>query len=289
MSTPYQAVILAAGRGSRLASHTREVPKALLPIGPRSLSDATPISFLRRQVELLHAHGVQDVIVVVGCLKEQIYEDVKRWDLRAQLRFVVNDTPDMGTSGSLHSFQFAARANYGVLNGERQTLLMDADIVYHRDALRTFLNAPEETSLLVSQNHRGDYEEVLVYGTPDAPSFLAKGLRPELVMNSECLGEAVGIVKFAPRDHALARASMDWMLGDPSAPENTGRFRGFGPARRATEHEELTQRFMHYRKVRCVMLPNELPFMECDDAVEYARLRETFYPNLLELEAKGAR
>lgn len=289
MSTPYQAVILAAGRGSRLASHTREVPKALLPIGPRSLSDPTPMSFLRRQVELLHAHGVQDVIVVVGCLKEQIYEDVKRWELRGQLRFVENDTPDMGTSGSLHSFQFAARANYGVLNGERQTLLLDADIVYHRDALSTFLTAPEESALLVSQNHRGDDEEVLVYGTPDAPRFLGKGLRPELVMNSECLGEAVGIVKFAPRDHALALASMDWMLGDPAAPENTGRFRGFGPARRATEHEELTQRFMHYRKVRCVMLPNELPFMECDDAVEYARLRETFYPNLLELEARGAR
>jgi choline kinase len=287
MSTAYQAVILAAGRGSRLASHTREVPKALLPIGPRSLSDATPTCFLRRQVELLHEHGVHDVVVVVGCLKEQILEESQHWGLRSRLRFVVNDTPDMGTSGSLHSFQFAVRSSYGVLNGERQTLLLDADIVYHRDALHTFLSAPEESSLLVSTNHRGDDEEVLVYGTPDAPCFLGKGLRPELVMNSECLGEAVGIVKFAPRDHALARASLDWMLGDPSAPEGSGRFRGFGPARRATEHEELTQRFMHYRKVRCVMLPSSQPFMECDDAVEYARLRETFYPNLLQLE--GAR
>ena len=41
MAAPYQAVILAAGRGSRLHEHTHEIPKALLPIGPRALNDKT--------------------------------------------------------------------------------------------------------------------------------------------------------------------------------------------------------------------------------------------------------
>ncbi|MET0388184.1 MAG: NTP transferase domain-containing protein [Polyangiales bacterium] len=285
MTSNYRAVILAAGRGSRLASHTREVPKALLPIGPRSRSDDTPTCFLRRQVELLHDNGVSEVIVVVGCLKEQIIAAAGRWQLRTPLSFVVNDTPDMGTSGSLHSFQYAVRSSHNVLDGRRQTLLMDADIVYHHRALETFLSAPARSSLLVSPNHRGDDEEVLVYGTVEQPRFLGKGLTPELVSGQQCLGEAVGIVKFAPEDHALARASLDWMLGDPSAPEGTGRHRGFGPARRATEHEELTQRFMRYRKMQSVVLDPALPFMECDDAAEYERLRTVFYPRLLEQEA----
>ena len=47
----YQAVILAAGRGSRLGDRTKEIPKALLPIGPRSLTDKTETTFLRRQSE----------------------------------------------------------------------------------------------------------------------------------------------------------------------------------------------------------------------------------------------
>lgn len=281
----YQAVILAAGRGSRLASHTREVPKALLPIGPRSLQDPTPTCFLRRQVELLHAAGVHDIVVVVGCLKEQILDEAKNWDV--PLQFVVNDTPEMGTSGSLHSFQFAVRSAHGVLDGtaKRQTILADADIVYHRAGLEHFLASAAVSSLLVSANHRGDDEEVLVYGSHDHPRFLGKGLTPELVSGEACLGEAVGIVKFAPEDHALARATLDWMLGDPSAPPESGRFRGFGPARRATEHEELTQRFMRYHKMRCVMLDKSWPFMECDDAAEYKRVREDFYPRLLQLEA----
>ena len=285
MTASYQAVILAAGRGSRLSEHTREMPKALLPIGPRSRHDPTPTCFLRRQIEVLRELGVSDIVVVIGCLKELILEEAKHWNV--PLRYAVNPTPDMGTSGSLHSFQFATRADFGVLAGEKQTLLMDADIVYHRDALRKLLEAPEVSSLLISSEHRGDDEEVLVYGTQERPRFLGKGLTPELVANEVCLGEAVGIVKFAPADHALARASMDWMLGDPDATPGSSRFNGFGPARRATEHEELTQRFMRYKKMRSVVVGKELPFMECDDAREYKVVREVFYPRLLELEDGG--
>jgi choline kinase len=278
----YEAVILAAGRGSRLAEHTREMPKALLPIGPRSLTDATETCFLRRQLELLLRAGVGQVVVVVGTLREQIESAVATWGLPVTL--VVNPTPDMGTSGSLHSFQYAVRAGLGVLDGTRQTLLMDGDIVYDARVLQRLLDAPAETSALVARRHSDDDEQVLVYGTEQAPRFLGKGLGPALVGGAPCLGEATGIVKLAPPEHALARAAMDWMLGDPDAPVGTRRHNGYGPARRATEHEELTQRLMLLGRMRAVCFEPELPFMECDDAREYRTVREQFYPGLLRLE-----
>jgi hypothetical protein len=111
-------------------------------------------------------------------------------------------------------------------------------------------------------------------------------VRPtSLVAGEPCLGEATGIVKLAPLDHALARETIDWMAGDPDAPEGSARRRGYGPAGRGTEHEELTQRFMRYRRMRCVRFGEEIPFMECDDAREYAKLRASFCPRLLSLEA----
>jgi choline kinase len=287
MAAPYQAVILAAGRGSRLREHTTEMPKALLPIGPRSLDDATETNFLRRQIEVLRELGVAQVVVVIGSRKEMIIEAVRDWNLKVEL--VVNPTPDIGTSGSLHSFQFAMRSQCGVLDGRLQTLLMDADIVYHRDALARLLEAPEQSSLLVCDRYSNDGEEVLVYGTLEQPRFLGKALTPSLVTDAPCLGEATGIVKFAPADHGLARETIDWMTGDPDAPEGSARRRGYGPAGRATEHEELTQRFMRYRRMRCVRFGEEIPFMECDDAREYEKLRQTFYPGLLALEAQGRR
>jgi choline kinase len=285
MTAPYQAVILAAGRGSRLRERTQEVPKALLPIGPRALHDKTETCFLRRQVEVLRALGVHEIVVVVGSLKELVFEAVKRWQLPLEL--VVNPTPDMGTSGSLHSFQYAVRSPRGVLDGTKQTLLMDADIVYHPAALAQLLDAPEQSALLVCDRYSGDNEEVLVFGRPERPRFLGKGLTSALCAGERCLGEATGVVKFAPHDHALARETIDWLVGDPDAPEGSARRRGYSPARAATEHEELTQRFMRYGRMKCVRFGEEIPFMECDDARDYQKLRESFYPRLLKLEAES--
>src|SRR5689334_18172704 len=172
MAAPYQAVILAAGRGSRLGDRTRETPKALLPIGPRSLHDQSETNFLRRSTEQLLETGVQQVVVVVGQLRQQIIEAVPGWDL--PIKLVVNPTPDMGTSGSLHSFQYAVRSEHGVLDGRMQTLLLDADIVYHRNALQRLLDAPQQSALLLCNRYSGDGEEVRVYGSIERPRFLGK-------------------------------------------------------------------------------------------------------------------
>ncbi len=281
--TPYQAVILSAGRGVRLAEKTDEIPKALLTIGPRSTADPTETCFLRRQIEILYDLGVDQIVVVVGYLRQQLSEALAAWAPRVQL--VVNPAPDITLSGSLDSFQCAARSPHGILNGTRQTLLMDADIVYHRKVLELLLEAPADNTQLICETQAADNEEVLAFGTTEQLRFLGKGLTPDLTAGAPCLGEATGIVKFAPQDHALARMTMNWLLGDPDAPEGSPQRKGFGPARRATEHEELSQRFMHYRRMRGVTFGEELPFMEVDSLEEYIHLREHFYPRLLKMEA----
>ena len=286
MSTPYQAVILAAGRGSRLLDQAASRPKALLPIGPRSPDDATVISFLRRQVEVLRALGVEQVVVVVGYLREAVAAEISSWPTSVEL--VINTTQEIRTSGSLHSFQFAIRAPHGVLDGRYQTLLMDADIVYHRDVLNRLLAAPEACTLLVCDRYRTSAEEVLVYGSATRPRYLGKGLTPDLVDGAPCLGEATGIIKFAPYDHAMVRQRIDWLLGNPDAREDSLQYRGFGPARRATEHEELTDRLMRSGRMRALTFSgDELPFLEVDTAEEYDFLRTDFYPRLLAMEARS--
>ncbi len=286
---PYEAVILAAGRGSRLGQRSEEIPKALLPLGPRAADDPTETSLLRRQCELMHAAGVERIIVVVGYLRQQLFEAIDSWGITG-VSTVVNPTPEICTSGSLHSFQFAVRAGVGVLDGSRQTLLVDADIVYHHRMLDLLLEAPAETSVLVCAGVCSDNEEVRVYGTLERPRFLGKGLTSALVGGEPCLGEATGIIKLAPADHALVRQTIDWMLGDPDASADSAVHQGFGPARQATEHEELTQRLMHYGRIRTVRFSGaELPFMEVDSEEEYGVLRDEFYPRLLELEQEGRR
>jgi choline kinase len=170
-----------------------------------------------------------------------------------------------------------------------QTILMDADIVYHAAVLASLLEAPERSSLQVCERVVGDGEECLVYGSLEHPRFLGKSLTPNLVAGEPCLGEMTGITKLAPADHALCRETMDWMLGNPDAPQGSPAHKGFGSARQATEYEELIERMMRYGRIACVRVVADLPFMECDDADEYRTVREQFYPRLLDLEAETER
>ena len=53
-----KAIILSAGQGSRLGHLTHDRPKCLIEFNGRTLLD--------RQLDVLAAHGVDDVVVVTG-------------------------------------------------------------------------------------------------------------------------------------------------------------------------------------------------------------------------------
>jgi UDP-N-acetylglucosamine diphosphorylase/glucosamine-1-phosphate N-acetyltransferase len=70
-----KGIILAAGKGERLQPLTDCKPKALLPVCNKPL--------IEYQIELLRAHGIDEIAVVVGHLKEQIdLKDVKFYEDR---------------------------------------------------------------------------------------------------------------------------------------------------------------------------------------------------------------
>ncbi len=75
-----QAVILAAGYGSRLGHHTRELPKALLKVGGRPIISYT--------LDVLKNNGIDDVIIVTGHKAFKIREYVSRYDMN--FRFIHN-------------------------------------------------------------------------------------------------------------------------------------------------------------------------------------------------------
>ena len=60
----YQGVILAAGEGSRMGPLGDQLPKALVPICNRPL--------LAYQLEHMHSLGIEEVLIVVGFLREAI-------------------------------------------------------------------------------------------------------------------------------------------------------------------------------------------------------------------------
>ena len=88
-----QAVIMAGGKGTRLAAITKdEIPKPMVPINGKPL--------LLWQVEELKSHGIHDVIMVIGHLGSKIQEyfgDGSQFGV--SITYIIEDTP-LGTAGA---------------------------------------------------------------------------------------------------------------------------------------------------------------------------------------------
>lgn len=86
--------ILAGGLATRLRPITKTLPKALVPVAGKP--------FLARQLDLLHAQGIRQVVVCVGYLGEMIQAaipDGKPWAI--QLSYVYDGPQLLGTGGAL--------------------------------------------------------------------------------------------------------------------------------------------------------------------------------------------
>lgn len=90
-----RAVIMAGGKGTRLASLTKdEIPKGLYPINGRPI--------LEWQLLQLKKYGITDVILVVGYLGDKIrdcFGDGSR--LEMSIEYIVEEEP-LGTAGALY-------------------------------------------------------------------------------------------------------------------------------------------------------------------------------------------
>ena len=78
-----RAVILAAGRATRLLPLTKRTPKCLLEVGGRPI--------VIRAVDALVEHGVHDITIVVGFEGERVRSALRGVFPAARLSFVRND------------------------------------------------------------------------------------------------------------------------------------------------------------------------------------------------------
>lgn len=119
-----KAVILAGGRGTRLAPYTKILPKPLMPI-----SDMPILEVLLRQLKAVNIH---EVILTVGHLSELLkafFQDGTQWGL--SIRYSYEEKP-LGTAGPL-SLVDKLDETFLVANGDVLTTLRLCDLVdFHK-------------------------------------------------------------------------------------------------------------------------------------------------------------
>ncbi len=99
-----QAVILAAGIGSRIAALNRgEIPKGLLKVAGREI--------IYRTLTFLQKNGIKEFILVINPKYQKIYADFFK-NYGFSVKFVVNSAPERGNGYSLYLAKDLVKENF---------------------------------------------------------------------------------------------------------------------------------------------------------------------------------
>lgn len=161
------AVILAAGRGTRLQPYTYDIPKGFMQLGDEKL--------IERSVRILKENGIKNIIIGTGHLHEHYDAFAKGNDLTTFL------SPDFATTGSFHTLIYGSE----LIKGD--FLLLESDLLYHSDAIKGLLNSDEPDVILTSDFTRSN-DEVYVEVQDDKLVNLSKKKEELRAVDAELVG-----------------------------------------------------------------------------------------------------
>lgn len=135
-----KAVIMAGGKGTRIASVNAAVPKPMIEI------DGKPI--LQYQIECLARQGITDIVLVIGYMGDVIEKYFGEGDaFGVHISYIWEDNP-LGTAGALYYLKDNIYEDFLLMNGDS---IFDVDIRRFRDAHL------ENQGLVTIFTHPNDY------------------------------------------------------------------------------------------------------------------------------------
>jgi L-glutamine-phosphate cytidylyltransferase len=229
-----QAIILAAGQGRRLWPYTKDRPKCLLDIGGRSI--------IEHQVDLLTACGIRQITVVIGYMGSKVREV-----LGSRVSYCENDR--FAATSSMYSLWLARDA---AADG---FLVVNSDVLFHRDILRSLLDSPHGDALAVDFESALAEEEMKVHVRDGRVVALSKQL-------SNGDGENLGMIKLSAEGSRVLFAKIDELLRQ--------------------NHRQVMVPFalnaIAPSYVLAAVPVQGLPWIEIDFPEDYERARDVVYP-----------
>lgn len=142
------AIIMAAGQGTRLRPLTETQPKPLVPV------NGVPI--LEYTLQALELGGITDVSIVTGYKSEKIHNYIAARDNSATIRIVNND--DYLTTNNIWSLHLVSDQ---IRNG---TTIIDGDVLVSPSIIAEFNRVPDSSSFLIgvdrTHRERGAYAKI---------------------------------------------------------------------------------------------------------------------------------
>ena len=131
-----QALILAAGTGSRLGKHTKENTKCMLEINGKTL--------IKHALDKINNVGITKLILVVGYKKDNLISHVGTKYKNVLIEYVEN--PIYNKTNNIYSL-FLAKDQLA----QDDTLLLESDLIFDEEILRSALNSDHKSLAAVDK------------------------------------------------------------------------------------------------------------------------------------------
>ena len=161
------AIILAAGRGTRLQPYTFDIPKGFMEVGEEKL--------IERSVRLLKENGIKKVIIGTGHLHEHYEKFAAENGLETFL------SPDYATTGSFHTLIHGS----DLIEGD--FLLLESDLLYHSNAIKHLI-ADDRKDIILTSGFTQSNDEVYVEVMDDLLVNLSKKKEELNSIDAELVG-----------------------------------------------------------------------------------------------------
>ena len=236
-----KAIILAAGKGTRLNGHDLK-PKCLFEVGGQTL--------LARQIESLREAGINEIVIVLGFEADRI-----RHLYEHTASFVINSRFE--ETSSLYSLWLAREH---LLDG---FVVLNCDVLFHPQLLTRLLSSPFADALLIdlvdkNNNHLGD-EEMKIKLSNGLVVDISKVMDP-----AEADGENVGVVKFSADGARRLIEEMDALI-------DSGCLREWAP--------RAFREFAIHFPLHAISTA-DYPWIEIDFPEDYRKATEEVFPQI---------
>jgi L-glutamine-phosphate cytidylyltransferase len=191
---PAEAIILAAGVGSRLGDRTSGEPKCLVHVAG--------VSILERQIDCLRAVGARRLVVVTGYREERVRGAVESYASDLTIEFVHN--PAYAETNVLYSWRLGSEHIHS------SHYYLHADTVFELEVVRRLRDGKAAPILLTVDRHPVDAEAMKVRLHAGRIAEISKAMHP-----GDALGEFTGVMRVSGdglqdlQDHADALLGRD--------------------------------------------------------------------------------
>jgi len=190
-----RAILISAGKGTRLYPLTKNTPKSLLEVGEG-------LTLLEAQLHSLQEAGIMDVTIIVGYRAEQIEAKLQKYKKDFNINTIYN--PFYDVSNNLISVWMARHLMLD------EFITINGDDMFTANVITNLMKSKNNITMVMDEKSEYDEDDMKIIHKDGLVLEVSKKINP-----NSANGESVGIIKFSGHGPQIYVNTLEEMVRHP--------------------------------------------------------------------------